>query len=1265
VQEGAPARIGDRYEIVRELGRGGMGVVLLARDRRLAMEVALKIRAIEHGDATLWLKREFRAAATLRHPNLVELYELVADASTCYFTMEYVPGVDPRRWVVRAPPRARSSTGEPLADDQTRTVAPLAHARTEASLPPAGPALTAQVPRVSAAIDFARVNTVLVQLAEGLAFLHASGVIHRDVKPSNTLVVEPGEGRGAVIKLLDFGLALERHRQQRDLAREGRIVGTAAYLAPEYIERLTASPAMDVYALGVLAFELVTGAPPLGGTLHVVARLARQLEIPRASALNPEVPAELDELIHRMLEADPARRPSALEVVGALAGDPSRPRSRDRALRFVGRATELAAIRAAIAEPQPRGRLLVVTGPSGAGKSALVAEACRHAGEALVWRTRCHERERLPFRAFDLLIDELAIELASEPGLVDGVEHAAALARVFPVLAAVLHEIDPAIATAPAASDLRVERERALVAVAELFRHLLRAPCGVIAIDDLQWADEDSLELLAVLVERVARPLTVIVSWTIGAAPPGVAVGSEPTRSPALEALLARLAGAWAGVEVTAMPEAELATLVAEIAPRAPAAQIADAARSAAGSPYLAELIAEELADGDLAGAPAISEARRLARLARLAPAQRAIVELAATATGALSFEQLAMLAGVPAVRLVSILRELEHARIVRAMPSVAGDPVFVLYHQRLRTAADAAMPPERARARHEQHARWYEQAGRGDHDRLAYHWQHAGDRARAAHWAITAGDAAYAQLAWTTAAEWYRRALAELPRGPGSESPFGGAARPNEAGPGDRTSALPFGSAAYPGDVGARALALRGKLAESLALAGKLADAAHEFLALASAMPGDTGDRWRVCAAEAYLKRGEIDRGLTVLDDVLERRGERRSRTRTLSVVRAAAVAARWLASPPGGRARGEDPILASAYRAIASFVSTPHPVEALEYVLRQIALADRMRDSAAQAHGMAMLAAYLAAATLGRLGDRALVRAEQLAATSGAPYPRMVTAGCAGIQAMLRGDWDGMRAAHAEGERVCHRLGLERSWEASFLRSYWALGELYAGEPAHALALLDDIAATSDDLFGRAIAQSYRGRALVMQGELATARALAAELARSAPAGRGMAALHRRVFEAELALAEHDWTRATHLAGELAAAARAQWLSVMPAISAMVEVVEATAALGRARQGDRAAARHARTTALRLYRRGARSFYAATALRLAAQADRLLGHHRSARDVLVRAAAIAHARGGKVERLAIAALAGETIDPGPLASAIGWTTGGALGRV
>src|SRR5256885_7888381 len=142
-----------------------MGVVYLGRDLRRDMDVAIKFRGITHHDATLWLKREFRAVASLRHPNLVELYELVAHEDSCYFTMEYLPGLDPRRFVAqrREVVLEMSPTALPAADTQMTLAT---------SVPVVRPAVPV--------VDFGRVRAVLAQLAEGLAFLHSRGVIHPD-----------------------------------------------------------------------------------------------------------------------------------------------------------------------------------------------------------------------------------------------------------------------------------------------------------------------------------------------------------------------------------------------------------------------------------------------------------------------------------------------------------------------------------------------------------------------------------------------------------------------------------------------------------------------------------------------------------------------------------------------------------------------------------------------------------------------------------------------------------------------------------------------------------------------------------------------------------------------------------------------------------------------------------------------------------------------------------------------------------------------------
>ena len=1229
--EGAPGRfVGDRYHIVRELGRGGMGVVYLGRDLRLDMDVAIKFRGVTHSDATLWLKREFRSVASLRHPNLVELYELVAHDKSCYFTMEYLAGMDPRRWVERTPGSQFDSVP---SDEITRSAAP--EARTAVT----DAVAVSSAPRIAPSIDYSRLRDVLAQLAEGIAFLHARGVIHRDVKPSNAIVVD------GTVKLLDFGLALERHRQDDDVARESRVVGTAAYLAPEYLERLVVSPQMDVYALGVLAYELCTGQPPFGGTLHVLSRLGgSKVRIPRVSEADPEIPPELDELIDSMLSADAEKRPSALEVAIRLAGE--LPRAPRREPPFVGRTRELAQIAECIADPAPRGRLVLVVGPSGSGKTTLIDHAVGAAiggeFEPLAWRGRCHERERLPYRAFDQIVDDLATELAGDPRLAREIDHAAALARVFPVLAPL---IDPK-RDDPAVADLRVERERALLALVQTFAKLVTTPRGVIVIDDLQWADDDSLELLALIVERIDVPLTVLASWTT----------DSVISPPQLAALSDRLGPAVQTIDVPAMTEADLLEVIAGLAPSAQASRLALAARLAQGSPCLAELIGRELGEADVAD-PEAAEERRLDRLN---PDERTVAEIAALAGGAASFEQLRALARLPSGRLQSVLRGLEDARIVRATPALAGDPVYAFYHQRLREATHDAMSDDARCVLHERFARWFEDGALIDPGHLAYHWQHAGSPQRAAHWAIFAGDAARDQLAWGLAASWYERAIALAHEAPRAGIDTIGLRDPRTA----------SSTAGAPTATSIDTIVVRGKLADCWFLGGKLAAAAGEFLALAelentrhaTAADGDAGhraDRWRVRAAEAYLKLGELDRGLREIDGILERRGEKRTTVRALSIIRAVAVAARWL-SPVRARKRPVDDVLASAYRVIASFLSTPYPLESLEYVLRGVALAERTGDRGAYAMGMAMLSAYVATGSLGRFGDRAIANAQRLSAESGAPYPRMVASGAAGMLATLRGNWAGMRTAHEEAEGVCKKLGLERSWEASFLRTYCALGELYAGEPARAEELLRALTDTTEDLWTRAMLGSCRGRVLVLAGDLDAARDLALDLDRTPAARQGMASIYRQVFVGELALAQHDWELAASIAKALAESARAQWLHVMPPVAAMIEVIDATAHIGLAHASiaHRSSATRARDAARRLFKRGRSSFYAPAALRLEAQAARLLGNDD--RTLLANAAIAAQQRGGKIDQLAIRGLAGEAIDAGGLASAVAWSTGG-----
>lgn len=756
------AAISDRYRVIRELGRGGMGVVYLAHDQQRDMEVAIKLCTYPQL-SPLHIKREFRVAAALRHPNLVEFYELACHKHSAYFTMEYIDGCPLRLYV--------SPSAAPRREDSDARSYITASAASTKTLPQTAPPPPRSVPDGRGAeavipspeVDFDRVRSVIGQLAAGLACLHAGGVVHRDVKPSNALVTDDG-----TVKLLDFGLARDTDRLD-PIDGEDHLVGTAAYLAPEYVEHLRVSSAIDLYALGVVGYELCTGSPPFGGTLYSIARMQRGIIIPPARARNPDVPADLDALLSALMSADPGRRPSASEVAQTLRATAEIAMPAPAPQPVVGRSSELGRLRQ-LFDDAASPRLILITGASGLGKSTLMARALQHLRPetTLLWRGFCHERERVPYRAFDAIVDDLADVLQANERLLDGLPFAAALARVFPALA---ESLAPFVVDAsPAAKDLRVERERALVAMAELIARIgdggrVGDKPGyrtVIAIENLHWADPESVELMTMLL-HLDRPVTLIATCT-----------TEPFRDdrgdhdrredrdhgdlPPFIAELAYDHAATARIDLAAMSELELIEIAAAAAPALAAVEHHEIARNAAGNPSLADLLARD-AEERARSPRSTAEPRRLSRLVA---AERQVAAAVATAAGSATFDQLRFVTELPSRTVQSALRALEAARILRAMPSQSGESTYRYYHELLRGTGYAALSEAERRQLHARFAAWFEKAAgmRPSFQSLAEHWNLAGQRANAARWALAAADASLGRLAFGAAASWYSRAV-------------------------------------------------------------------------------------------------------------------------------------------------------------------------------------------------------------------------------------------------------------------------------------------------------------------------------------------------------------------------------------------------------------------------------------------------------------------------------------------------------------------------
>ena len=268
--EGELGRL-ERYRVLKELGRGGMGMVLLAEDSLLLRMAAIKImlpRYARDPSARERFLREARAAAKINHDNVVRIHQVGEERGIPFIAMEFLKG-------------------EPL-DQYLKSKGEMS---------------------VTQAVRIGR------EIAEGLHAAHAEGLVHRDIKPANIWLEAP-KGR---VKILDFGLA----REQKDdihLTKSGAIVGTPACMSPEQAHGQAVDARTDLWSLGVLLYRLCTGRQPFNGPTTMAVLMALGLETPEpVRQRNPQVPVALESLIHRLLSKDASQRPhSAQDVVEAL-----------------------------------------------------------------------------------------------------------------------------------------------------------------------------------------------------------------------------------------------------------------------------------------------------------------------------------------------------------------------------------------------------------------------------------------------------------------------------------------------------------------------------------------------------------------------------------------------------------------------------------------------------------------------------------------------------------------------------------------------------------------------------------------------------------------------------------------------------------------------------------------------------------------------------------------------------------------------------------
>lgn len=708
-----------RFTVRRMLGEGGMGVVYEAWDRSLRGSVALK--CLNRGDpkATYYLKNEFRALAEITHPNLVSLHQFFGTDDAWFFTMELVRGDDFLTYV---------RGGEFSYDsEQTRRGA-------------------------ERRFDEGKLRDALAQLARGVMAIHAARKLHCDLKPANVLV----EPSGRVV-ILDFGLITDRSHDRIGQTLGMTLAGTPAYMAPEQATFKHAEAASDAYAIGVMLFEALTGRLPFTGTDPEVLIAKQSWDPPPPSSLAPGVPPDLEALCLRLLARDPAGRPSLGELLRAVeptsaGSSPGFSTPPLESLPFVGREAELAALGSELSRIDGTTPAVVfLTGRSGIGKSRLAREFIERKvreGRVIALHGRCHERESIPFNAFDSLIDALSRYLRKLPPVRAATfvpRDVPSLLRLFPTLSRV-----EAIAAAPArpidGHDAIEVRRRGFRALKTLLSHLSDAAPLILHVDDLHWADEDSVALLRELISEPDPPAMLFLA-TLRSETAGPASWPES---------LSRL-----GVEPREIRLAPLANDEATTLLRSGGTDEETAhrlAKEADGNPFFLRELLRHVEDREDATRVPDLEEMIVARHRTLPEEARRLVEVLAIAGRPCASEVALRAAELDegAHRALTIVRNVRWLNVHRG----ASGEKIALHHDRIRTAVLGALDEEARRRGHRRLAESLSEVKPLEHELLAEHWTEAGEPKRAAIHFFEAANVASSNCAFGVAARAYARAL-------------------------------------------------------------------------------------------------------------------------------------------------------------------------------------------------------------------------------------------------------------------------------------------------------------------------------------------------------------------------------------------------------------------------------------------------------------------------------------------------------------------------
>ncbi len=759
----APPAIGGRFRVVDVLGRGRGVETLLCDDLQTGGRAVLKVtpRSTVATSVRARLEHEATVLGTMRGPPpspssspaqpTVPLLELGEDEDLLYLARPFVPG---------------ASLAERLAHG------PL----------PVRPALA-----------------LGRDLLAALEALHDHGIVHRDVKPANIIVREEGDGSGKAAgtgfraTLIDLGLS-RSDRLDRSLRDEP--VGTALYASPEQAGLLDhpVDERSDLYSAGVVLFEAVAGRPPfVGRTVGEVLRQHLSARPPELRGLGLTVPRALDEVLSRLLRKDPRDR---YRSAGAAARDLS---EIDAALErgvaepaiivgahdrrgtlaepaFVGRASELAALDRAVERVRRgEGGLVLLSAESGGGKTRLLDELARRTAHAGAWVLRgqgVDQAGRRPFQVLAGVAGDLIAAASADPEVAEAVRRrtgdaAEAACNALPELSEVLAARADTVLGPEAHGELR-----SLQGLSALLDALgSEARPAVVLLDDCQWADEPTLKLLGRWLRRPeaadplaagdeggrrARHVMVVVAFRSEEVPPG-----HPLRRLDRATLL----------DLPPFAPEDVRSLVESMAGPLPADVVDTVARLSEGSPFMATAVLRGLVESGalvalpdgwrveaLAMADMQSSRRAAAFLARrlglLPPTTLRLVSVGAVLGKEFPLDLAAFLAGEAPSRAVSAL---DGARRRHVLWLDAREGRYAFVHDKLRETALELIPAAARRDLHRRAAEELERTAPGRVFDLAFHFDSAGEPARALPYAIAAAERARAQHVLELAERLYR----------------------------------------------------------------------------------------------------------------------------------------------------------------------------------------------------------------------------------------------------------------------------------------------------------------------------------------------------------------------------------------------------------------------------------------------------------------------------------------------------------------------------